>query len=65
MTIKESTDAARVRPAAGRDQDPRLPYAVPRLRTYGPVHRVVRQFGPGPLSDAGNNMMAPFIPPPS
>lgn len=65
MTTKEPADAPRGRPAAGEDQDPRLPYAVPRLHTYGPVHRVVRQFGPGPLSDAGNNRMAPFIPPPS
>ncbi|HMB51791.1 MAG TPA: hypothetical protein VKU40_00655 [Thermoanaerobaculia bacterium] len=65
MTIEKSTDATRARPAAGEGQDPRLPYAVPRLRTYGPVHQVVRQFGPGPMSDAGNNRMAPFIPPPS
>lgn len=65
MATEESADAPRARPAAGEDQDPRLAYAVPRLRTYGPVHRVVGQHGPGPMSDAGNNMMAPFIPPPS
>ena len=40
-------------------------YRPPRLTTYGPVHEVARQHGPGPMSDAGNNMMALFIAPPS
>jgi hypothetical protein len=42
-----------------------LAYRPPRLTTYGPVHEVARQHGPGPMSDSGMNMMAPFIAPPS
>ncbi len=51
--------------SATRPRRPRPPYRPPRLTTYGPVHEVAKQHGPGPMSDSGNNMMAPFIAPPS
>lgn len=49
--------------APGCDVDPRRPYRPPRLECYGDVTDLVRQFGGGPLSDAGNNRVAPVTPP--
>lgn len=33
------------------------PYSRPRLADFGTIARLTQQFGNGPASDSGNNMM--------
>jgi hypothetical protein len=57
MISRVNEGADRAADSLPRAQPERKPYRAPVLRTYGLVTEITRQFGPGPLSDSGNNRM--------